>query len=317
MSLVRRSGLVVLTLFLVAVFSAFAWSDDSSPHSFRVVVSGHGRPMILIPGLASSGDTWTTTVARLRDRYECHVLTLAGFVGRPPIAEPLIATVRAELAKYIRDKHLDHPVVVGHSLGGTLAMGVAIDNPDLVGPLVIVDMVPFLGGTVLQARTVDEAKPRIVAMRASMNGLTDVQWKEYAKSGESVKYMITADGDFKTIVGWSVASDRRTVTDVLADVYGLDLRDDVAQIKSPVLVLGTWRGVHDQVMDLAKFDLTPQMVAFSSAMQYAKLPRLHFAMSESARHFIMFDDPAWFFAQLESFLADPEAAVRTRGFSGN
>ena len=315
MSLVRHSRFVALTLFLVAVFSGFAWSEEK-PRAFRVDVIGHGRPMILIPGLSSSPDTWKTTVARYRDRYECHVLTLAGFVGQPPIEEPLIATVREELAKYIRDKRLDHPVIVGHSLGGTLAMGVAIDHPDLVGPLVIVDMVPFLGGTVLQARTADEAKPRIDAMRASMNALSDVQWKEYAKSGQSVKYMITGDADLKTIVEWSVASDRRTVTNVLADIYGLDLRDAVAQIKSPVLVLGTWRGVHDQVMDLAKFDVTPQMVAFSVALQFAKLPRLHFALSENARHFIMFDDPNWFFAELDAFLRDPDAAVRTRGFDG-
>ena len=177
MSLLRRSGIVVFTLLFVAVFSAFAWSDDGQPRSFHVDVVGRGRPMILIPGLSSSPDTWKTTVARYRDRYECHVLTLAGFVGQPPIAEPLIATARADLVKYIRDKHLDHPVVVGHSLGGTLAMGVAIDHPELVGPIVVVDMVPFLGGTVLQARTADEAQPRIAAMRAGMNSMSDAQWK--------------------------------------------------------------------------------------------------------------------------------------------
>src|SRR5690242_5501465 len=104
MSVLRRSGIVVFTLFFVAVFSAFAWSDQTPPHSFRVAVSGRGRPMILIPGLASSGDTWTTTVARLRERYECHVLTLAGFAGVPPIPEPLFATVRSELAAYIRER---------------------------------------------------------------------------------------------------------------------------------------------------------------------------------------------------------------------
>jgi len=81
-----------------------------------------------------------------------------------------------------------------------------------------------------------------------------------------------------------------------------------------VLALGTFRGVHDQVMDPAKFDVTPQMVAFSFALQFAKLPRLHFALAENARHFIMFDDPDWFFAELDAFLRDPDASVRTRGF---
>jgi pimeloyl-ACP methyl ester carboxylesterase len=306
--------MLALTIFFVAVFSAFAWSDDKPPRSFHVDVVGHGRPMILIPGLSSSPDTWTTTVARYRDRYECHVLTLAGFVGQPPITEPLMPAVRRDLAKYIRDRHLDHPVVVGHSLGGTLAMEIAIDHPELVGPIVVVDMVPFLGGSVLQVKSRDEAKPIIEKMRAGMNAMTPEQWEQYARSGQSVKYMITADEDLKTLIQWSLASDRRTVTDVLADIYGLDLREDVAQIRAPALALGTWRGVHDQVMDQAKFDITRQMVAFSFASQYAKLPRLHFALSENARHFIMFDDPVWFFAELDGFLRDPDAAVRARGF---
>jgi hypothetical protein len=126
--------------------------------------------------------------------------------------------------------------------------------------------------------------------------------------------MVTGDANLKMLIQWSLASDRRTVTDVLADIYGLDLRDEVAQIRAPVLALGTWRGVHDQVMDVAKFDITRAMVNQSFADQYAKLPRLHFALSEKARHFIMFDDPAWFFAELDAFLRDPDVAVRVRGF---
>jgi len=316
MSLVRGSRLVALTIFLVAVFSAFAWSDQPTPRSFRVSVAGRGRPMILIPGLASSGDTWTATVARYRDRYECHVLTLAGFAGVPPIGEPLLATVRAELAAYIRDRHLDHPILVGHSLGGTLALAVAVDHPDLVGPLVIVDMVPFLGGTAMGAASVDEARPRIAAMRAGMNAMTDEQWATYAKSGQSVKYMVTAPADLATLIQWSVASDRRSVTEALGDVYGLDLRDDVARITAPVLALSTWRGIHDEVQATAKIDISREAFMQVFSAQFAKLPRLHFALADTSRHFIMFDDPAWFFAELDAFVRNPDAAVTTRGFDG-
>ena len=317
MLVLRRSRVALLTVFLLAVFSAFAWSEDGRPRSFRVTVSGHGRPMILIPGLASSDDTWTSTVARYRDRYECHVLNLAGFAGTPPIAEPLLATVRRELAAYIRDRHLDHPIIMGHSLGGTLAFAIAADHPDLVGPLVIVDMVPFLAGTALQAGSLEEAKPRIAAMRGYMNGMTDQQWADYAKAGTAVKYMVTSPADLATITQWSVASDRRTVTDALAEVYGLDLRDDVARIRTPVLALGTWKGVHDEVLAAAKIEITRPAFIDSFAGQYAKLPRLHFALAETARHFIMFDAPVWFFEQLDIFLRDPDAAVNVRGLDSH
>ena len=78
--------------------------------------------MILIPGLASSGETWDTTVARYRARFACHVLTVAGFAGVPPIDGPLLPAVHRDLAEYIRAQKLDRPIIVGHSLGGTIAL---------------------------------------------------------------------------------------------------------------------------------------------------------------------------------------------------
>ena len=37
-------------------------------------------------------------------------------------------------------------------------------------------------------------------------------------------------------------------------------------------------------------------------------------LSDAARHFIMFDDPMWYFEQLDAFLRDPDAAIKVRGF---
>jgi N-formylmaleamate deformylase len=108
----------------------------------------------------------------------------------------------------------------------------------------------------------------------------------------------------------------RTVTDALADVYGLDLRDDVARIRTPVLALATWRGVRDEVLASAKIDITRPAFVQTLAEQFGKLPQLHFVLSDTARHFIMFDDPAWFFEQVDSFFRDPDAAVKVRGLDG-
>jgi N-formylmaleamate deformylase len=52
--------------------------------SFAVEVSGHGPPLVLIPGLASPGQVWRTTVEHYRSDHRLHVLTLAGFAGRAP-----------------------------------------------------------------------------------------------------------------------------------------------------------------------------------------------------------------------------------------
>jgi hypothetical protein len=43
---------------------------------------------------------------------------------------------------------------------------------------------------------------------------------------------------------------------------------------------------------------------------------MHFVLSDAPRHLILFDDPAWFLAQLDAFLADPDRAAGVRGLEG-
>jgi pimeloyl-ACP methyl ester carboxylesterase len=304
-----RSTLAALCL-LLALSTSVAAQNTSS---FRVQVTGTGRPILLIPGLASSGDTWTTTVAHLSGRFTCHVLTLAGFAGTPPIDAPLFPTVRRELAEYIREHHLDRPIVIGHTLGGMLAMALAADHPDLVGPLAIVDAMPFLAGPNLQVKTLAEARARAATIDAYMSAMSEQQWDAYATSGASTRSMVTSAMDAETLIMWSVATDRRTLTRALVEAYSVDLREDIAKITSPVLALGTWRGWHDQLA-AHTIDVPKEAFIGSFAEQFARLPRLHFALHDTARHFIMWDDPAWFFREIDTFFADPMAATRDRGF---
>src|SRR5215471_7824354 len=90
-------------------------SDDQGTAAFAVKVTGAGPPVIFIPGLASAGEVWDGVVADLHEAHTCHVLTLAGFAGVPPIAAPMLQQVRDALARYIVDRQLERPTVVGHS----------------------------------------------------------------------------------------------------------------------------------------------------------------------------------------------------------
>ncbi len=314
---IRRIHTVVLAALLCGALLPVARAQGpvafTAPTSFNVQVTGQGRPMILIPGLMSSGDTWKSTVARYQDRFRCHVLTLAGFAGVAPIKDPLLATVRRELVDYIRAQQLDRPVIVGHSLGGTLALALAADHPELTGPLVIVDSLPFLAGAQMQAKTLDEAKAGIAAMRTYMTMQTPEQFQAYIKAGTATEFMVTTPADHDTIKQWGLGSDQRTVADSMADLMSMDLRMDVATITVPTLVLGTWAGLHAQLKKYG-IALSRADVVATFEEQFAKLPKLHFAIADSARHFIMFDDSQWFFAELDRFLGNPEQATRVRGF---
>jgi pimeloyl-ACP methyl ester carboxylesterase len=261
--------------------------------AFRVKVTGHGKPMILIPGLSSSGEVWDTTVARYKDRFECHVLTLAGFAGVPRIEAPMLEKVREGIAEYVQKNKLVKPVIVGHSLGGTLALDLASRYPDLPGRIVIVDSYPFLMGMMGDDITPAKARENAAQMRKYMGTQTQDAYERFVKSGVSTRSMVTKESDFDRIVAWGLATDRTASTDAMAELYSTDLRDEIAKIQCPVLVMATYIGYPGA---------TRAGVEAGLKQQYAKVEKTDLQVSDRAHHFIMWDDPDWMFANLDRFV---------------
>lgn len=295
-----------MTLFLLrrcaAFFTTFAMAcaaqaAPASAHpAFQVAITGQGAPVILIPGLASSGEVWQATVARLcgdaRPQRQCHVLTLAGFAGVPKIEGDLLAQAETQLAAYIRDHQLGQPAIIGHSLGGFLALKLAIDHPQQAGKLIIVDSLPALGAVQLPSITPEQLQGMATQMRGAMRAQDGAGFAEGQR--RSVASMAGKPDDVARILDWGTRSDRNTVIDTMATLIGTDLRQDVARIASPTLVLGTW---------IAYKDYAPRAATeavFRS--QYRQLPGVQVVMSDAARHFIMYDDPDWLHGQIEQFL---------------
>jgi pimeloyl-ACP methyl ester carboxylesterase len=261
---------------------------------FQVKGTGHGKPMILIPGLSSSGETWDTTVSRYQDRFECHVLTVAGFAGVPRVPAPMLDRVREGLADYIRKNQLDKPIIVGHSLGGFIALDLASHYPDLPGPLVIVDAYPFFAGIADPSITPPKVKEMVAGMRQYYGSLDRDMYERTTKSGVATRIMVTKDSDLDRLIAWGLATDRTAVTDAMCELFSADLRDDLAKIKSRTLVLGTWIGY--------KTYTDRERTEANLRRQYARLAGVEIQITDSARHFIMWDDPEWMFGQLDRFL---------------
>jgi N-formylmaleamate deformylase len=280
--------MIRFTLFLLSV-AAMAQTP-----SFHVDIVGKGAPMILIPGFASSGKTWDSTVARYKGRYQCHVLTLAGFAGEPRIEAPFLETVRKDLAAYIRKNKMDKPVIVGHSLGGFMALWLAEKEPDLVGPLVIVDSLPFLAAVMQPGATVESVKPMAEGMRKMFSGPPTEETEKQSQA--SIKAMVTKPEDYEMIVGWGKKSDRIAEGNAMYEMMTTDLRDDLGTITSRTIVIGTWIGYK-------QYGVTREQVEKNFNDQYSKLKNYQLVLDDKARHFVMLDDPEGFFAATDGFLA--------------
>lgn len=262
--------------------------------AFKAEVRGQGEPVILIPGLASSGEVWHDTADRLCARRQCHILTLAGFAGVPALGgERLLPAAEQQLADYIAANKLVKPTVIGHSLGGFLGMKLASGHPDKVGRLVIIDSFPALGATRNPNATREQMQAGAAQMRDAMRSQDDATFS--AMQQRSVATMVSSPEHAARIAGWGKLSDRATVTEAMYDIMASDLREDIARIKAPTLVLGAWG---------------PAMAAFAPKeaieglfkSQYVKLPGVKVELANNARHFIMYDEPEWMYARIDQFI---------------
>lgn len=252
----------------------FGRAEGFEPVAFGVEVSGEGHPVILIPGLGCPGEVWDDTVEHLSDRYQTHVLTLSGFAGRPAIGEPLSAAVRRDLTRYIRSRKLKDPVVIGHSMGGFIAYWIASYHPELTGPVIVVDAGPALSGDL------EEAK----ALRARWKNFEDdefaaltrtVYWSMSKKKPERMAAMVAAVGK----------SDQRAFADAIYELVTTDLTGDVDEIKAPVLILAADGGFKERIR-----------------AQVASIPDHEMIVLPGTGHFLMYDDPKRFFAEIDRFL---------------
>jgi N-formylmaleamate deformylase len=248
------------------------------PSAFSVAVNGSGRPVILIPGLGCDGNVWAETVAHLAG-YQTHVLTLAGFAGQPPIDGPLSATVRDELSKYIVDRKLDHPIVIGHSMGGFIAYWLASTAPDLVGPVIVVDSGASLGTGDPAADAETGGK-----LRAMWAGASDDAFAQQAH--DAFGSMVTDPAKLAAILVGVGRSDRKTIGDAVYELFTTDLRAGLSQIRAPVLLV------------LADGSLQDGLRA-----QAGKIPDHQVVVIAHARHFVFVDDPPAFFTAIDAFLA--------------
>lgn len=86
-------------------------------------------PVVLVHGLTASTDWWGRTVASLDDAYDVHVVRLPGYRYRD---------AAAWLGDWLRQEGLEGATVVGHSMGGTVALALAAERPEIVGRLALI-----------------------------------------------------------------------------------------------------------------------------------------------------------------------------------
>jgi pimeloyl-ACP methyl ester carboxylesterase len=259
-----------------------------------VTVVGEGPDVVLIPGLGSSPDVWAATIAALPG-YRYHLVQVKGFAGAVAEANatgPVVHPVAEEIVRYIRDSHLDHPALVGHSMGGTLGMTVATHHPELVGRLMVVDMFPFIGAMFGgPGATPDSVRPMAEQIRTGITTATGEARR--AQTEGVINGMVRTEAMRAGVMADSMESDPAVMGQAYYDIVTTDLTPQLVRFTGPFTVLWV-------VPAGAPVDENMMGIFYRSA--YAGAPQAVVTHIPDSAHFIMHDAPARFQAELRAFL---------------
>ena len=254
--------------------------------------------MLLIPGLSSHGSVWDATVARYQDHYECHVITLPGFAGQPAIdhEDRFLEKMRDQLLAYLAAQDLSEVTVVGHSLGGFLSLSLASTEPDRFAQVVVVDGLPFLAALQMPGATPESVEPMAKRMREQMMAPRPEGYADMMRG--MLGGMVANPEGLEKVVQWTVDSDPATVAQANYELYVNDLREDLSAITAPTLVMASWIAFKD-------YGVNHDMIERAYTAQYSKLKGAEIEITDVGRHFIMYDDPEFFFQHLDAVLKAP------------
>lgn len=254
---------------------AAALAAPFASRRIAVTVRGSGKDVLLIPGLASGPGIWNGQLTALPG-YRYHLVQVRGFARLAPEANasgPLVAPLVDEIARYIGAVGLTRPAIVGHSMGGTLAMMLGLRG--VAGRVMVVDMLPsgagMVGGTA-----------------QGMGYLADQLSSYFTGTKAGRGYLAQIVGQAPGAQG----SDPDVVANALRDLANIDLGPQLGRMSAPLSIVYAVGADTTQAAEIGR--------RFRAAYA-AKKGAVLTAIGPSG-HVVMADQPARFNAALRDFL---------------
>jgi len=242
---------------------------------------GDGPPVLLIHGLGSSTRDWEPQVAALATRFRVITFDVRGH-GRSekPRQRYSVKLFADDTAALIRALDVGPVHVIGISMGGMIAFQLAVDAPELVRSLVIVNSGPAMPIKTLSQRLMIWTRIAIVRVQGMR------------KMGEVLAQRLLPKPEHATIRAQFIArwaeNDPVAYLSALKGLVNWSVMDALPRIERPVLVL------------TGDLDYTP--VAFKQAYT-AMMKHAELVVIDDARHFAPIERPEPFNAALLAFLA--------------
>jgi pimeloyl-ACP methyl ester carboxylesterase len=265
----------------------------------RYHVTGGGPPVVLVHGWLSSSRVWELLADRLAQRFTVYTLDLSGFGDSDkPISGYGIRYGSRLLYAFCAHFGLTRVAVVGHDIGGTMAVKLAADHPDVVGRLVLVatpadeDHIDL--PTLLWLATLPVVGPIFYALGRFLKPLRRLWMHPFVFDSEALTEEVVDDAGKST-----PAAAAKTLSAIRREIARGRLIRQADIVKVPVLVVA---GEEDQIVD-------PQ-----AADNWARTVSAELVLIDECGHLPMLERIGEFNARVLAFLTgDPRYLGTTPG----
>jgi len=269
----------------------------------RVERYGSGSPAIVfVPGLACGSWVWSGAVTRFAAKHTVYVVTLPGNDGLPASTTPTLDAADASLLSLVTKEKLDRPIIVGHSLGGFLALRFGTEHANLVRGIVSVDGTPVFP-TLAQSTPDDRAKAG-AAFAAAISAQPAEQYQ--ASQVKVIATMVTADADVTKVAALTAKSDQKAVAAYADELYSADLRPELPKLTAPTLELAPvpTKPAPYEGPDAANASMADRETGYRAfyASLFPGAPNLTIEMVPNSKHFIMVDQPQTLYDDIAAFV---------------
>jgi pimeloyl-ACP methyl ester carboxylesterase len=262
---------------------------------------GH-TPIIFIPALFCGTWQWQREIAALSDRYDIYALTLPGFDGRPrDTGDSLMDRATPDISKLIRTRNIDRPIIIGHSLGGTLAVLFAETHPQEARSIIAVE-----GGYPI-APTSAEREQRVNASIAPYVGVDSSAFGSALRKN-MLQYVITDKANVDSMERLAARSDPVAVVEWMKAALLLDLTPQLHDVAIPLTEIVPFDSTIDPYQGFASE--AAKRAAYSTWLAHAQKSSV--IMIDHSRHFVMLDQPATFDRVLFATIRTQEGLERSR-----
>lgn len=280
----------ILSATIIGTVMAVPVSADD----FSFSVLGHGRDVILVPGLGSSAEVMDDAADATGD-VRWHLLSFPGFAGNPRsehLGEATLTSAATAVSDYIVAQDLGCPILIGHSVGAIISVLVAATAPSPICGLVLMDAPPALGAVMAQSASPDDLEALAETIARPLADLSPSQFADWAT--QMAESWGGQPSTRSRVAAMIAKSDQATVSEVFAQAILTDVTPLLGQVTMPTLVLfATPQGL----------GLTDEMIEDFYRAAYADLPDGHFRHIPDAGHFLMLDQPAATAAAITAFLS--------------